>query len=371
MRRTILSIACLALFVGACAPSSPPATKKAAGPDVPVIVWSSRDLPPGLDARLTAIHGVRSISPVFVGVVNLIRVRGSTAPLPHRRKGGILPIAIAAMAPGAGTTDVLSQTIASGKAALTHTSAALRHMGVGGTLTVASGAVRRAFTVGAVVPDDVGRGKELIVPASGAKGLGLTGTRSIITWIAADGSTETIDAIRRATGGVLARVHVGLDTPPDPAEGPTLSFADVKRIFGEFTFKPRNGLYVAVDRSWMDAFIVKTRVPVLGLITCNRRLLPQLTGAMRELQARGLAGLVRTSNGCFSPRMQVGNSYELSRHAYGIAVDINAGTNRYGDPPAQDPRLVEVMQRWGFTWGGRWLIPDGMHFEFVRFVSKP
>jgi D-alanyl-D-alanine carboxypeptidase len=26
-----------------------------------------------------------------------------------------------------------------------------------------------------------------------------------------------------------------------------------------------------------------------------------------------------------------------------------------------------VFERWGFTWGGRWLVPDGMHFEFLRF----
>jgi hypothetical protein len=88
---------------------------------------------------------------------------------------------------------------------------------------------------------------------------------------------------------------------------------------------------------------------------------------MRELQSRGLSELVHY-DGCFSPRMAVGNSYALSRHAHGIAVDINAAQNPYGEKPIQDPRLVEVMERWGFTWGGRWLVPDGMHFEFVRFV---
>jgi hypothetical protein len=24
------------------------------------------------------------------------------------------------------------------------------------------------------------------------------------------------------------------------------------------------------------------------------------------------------------------------------------------------------MERWGFTWGGRWLVPDPAHFEWVR-----
>ena len=33
------------------------------------------------------------------------------------------------------------------------------------------------------------------------------------------------------------------------------------------------------------------------------------------------------------------------------------------------PRLVSAFERWGFTWGGRWLVPDGMHFEIIRHVT--
>jgi hypothetical protein len=29
--------------------------------------------------------------------------------------------------------------------------------------------------------------------------------------------------------------------------------------------------------------------------------------------------------------------------------------------------IVQIMERNGFTWGGRWLVPDGMHFEWARF----
>jgi hypothetical protein len=28
--------------------------------------------------------------------------------------------------------------------------------------------------------------------------------------------------------------------------------------------------------------------------------------------------------------------------------------------------LVAIMARYGLTWGGRWLTPDGMHFELIR-----
>jgi hypothetical protein len=30
---------------------------------------------------------------------------------------------------------------------------------------------------------------------------------------------------------------------------------------------------------------------------------------------------------------------------------------------------VEIFDRWGFTWGGSWLVPDGMHFEFRNFPT--
>jgi hypothetical protein len=29
-----------------------------------------------------------------------------------------------------------------------------------------------------------------------------------------------------------------------------------------------------------------------------------------------------------------------------------------------DPRVVTVFERLGFNWGGEFLVPDGMHFEY-------
>jgi D-alanyl-D-alanine carboxypeptidase-like protein len=190
-----------------------------------------------------------------------------------------------------------------------------------------------------------------------------------VTSVVAEQAGGAVQAMHTLTKGVRARIRAADDVEGDVSEGQILSFAEVKKIFGEWTYRPTSSRFVIPDKAWEDANIVEERVPLLGLIACNTKLIPQLTGAMRELIARGLGGLIRTSNGCYSPRMQVGNTYALSRHAYGIAVDVNATRNPYGETPSQDPRLVEVMERWGFTWGGRWLVPDGMHFEFVRFID--
>jgi hypothetical protein len=28
--------------------------------------------------------------------------------------------------------------------------------------------------------------------------------------------------------------------------------------------------------------------------------------------------------------------------------------------------MVAVFERWGFIWGGTFILPDGMHFEYRR-----
>jgi hypothetical protein len=45
---------------------------------------------------------------------------------------------------------------------------------------------------------------------------------------------------------------------------------------------------------------------------------------------------------------------------------LNVNVNPTGLASAQDPRLVEVMQHWGFTSGTRWLVPDPSHFEYLQ-----
>ena len=119
------------------------------------------------------------------------------------------------------------------------------------------------------------------------------------------------------------------------------------------------------DPGWVDRNIVRARLPVLGTVRCHRSLVPALEGAMRELQERNLASLVATYAGCWVPRA-IAAGEGLSRHAWGAAVDLNFRPNRSGLGSAQDVRLVEVMARWGFTWGGSWLVPDAAHFEYVR-----
>ena len=150
----------------------------------------------------------------------------------------------------------------------------------------------------------------------------------------------------------------------------------IKKAFGEFAMRPGSGRSISIQHPWRGRNIRSDRVPILGRVTCHRKIFPQLRKAMRELRRKGLSHTVRQSNyaGCFNPRFissydntDVGPVKRLSRHAWGIALDINAGNNPFGRRPHQDRRLVRIMRKWGFTWGGRWALPDGMHFEWERF----
>ena len=109
-------------------------------------------------------------------------------------------------------------------------------------------------------------------------------------------------------------------------------------------------------------------LPLLGTVTCNVSLFPQLRGVVHELIDRGLQDTIHSYSGCYSPRhLNRIPSAGLSHHSWGIAVDLNVQQgNLFGQIPHQDPRLVDVFERWGFVWGGTFIVPDGMHFEYRR-----
>ncbi|MFN2526278.1 MAG: M15 family metallopeptidase [Actinomycetota bacterium] len=140
-----------------------------------------------------------------------------------------------------------------------------------------------------------------------------------------------------------------------------------KKNFGEFSALPSHEGAIPIRRSWVERHITVGRVPILGNVRCHRKLFPQLRGALREVRDRGLAHTIRPDEyaGCFNSRyVATLPGTRISRHTWGLAVDMNVNGNSFGQTPHQDPRLVKIMEKWGFAWGGRWPLPDGMHFEW-------
>ena len=160
-------------------------------------------------------------------------------------------------------------------------------------------------------------------------------------------------------------------------EAPYLRYGDavlpqmlLKETFGEFAARPEPDGTLVIDPQWRRYNIREVDVPILGTVTCHRTLVAQLRAALQTVARAGLAHLINVPQfgGCYSPRfINRDPAGRLSHHSWGIAVDLNARDNAFGTKPDQDPRLIEIMEEHGFTWGGRWLVPDGMHFEWVRF----
>ncbi|MGB7859907.1 MAG: M15 family metallopeptidase, partial [Acidimicrobiia bacterium] len=255
-------------------------------------------------------------------------------------------------------------TLNPGEILLGSTAAQMRGLGPGGAITLENGST---VAVTAVVDDVLIGGAEAAVSMRGAELVGVNVERYLL--VRYGGSRKESESAIRAVipNGVSVRLRA-------PGESPVLRHGDavlpqalIKERFGEFEYRPDGSQGFELDPGWSRANIVTVDVPLLGSVTCHRNLLPALSGAMEELIDRNLSFLIRPAEfaGCFNPRF-IANRRSISRHAWGAAVDINMGSNPEGVESAQDPRLIEVMERWGFTSGHDWLIPDPGHFEYLR-----
>jgi hypothetical protein len=249
---------------------------------------------------------------------------------------------------------------------LASTEAELRGAGQGGTVTLASG---KKLSITAVVPDAVLGGYEmatsqLVLPPPTAQPASylLVGGMTTATL-----ATVMKDQLPTRSVRVKAKTANGFMSSSDTV----LTQLEVKRRFGEFSVKASTNGSLVPDAAWTAQWIRSQTVVQLGQVECNKAILPDLVAAMKEITARGLGKLVHTADfqregGCFNPRIaRFSTGGSISSHSWGIAVDINVDVNPLGAKPNQDPRLVSIMAAHGFTWGGRWLRPDGAHFEWV------
>ena len=367
----------------------PPATRAAGGataapaPAVPrpMLVWTPGRLPAGFAARVGALPGVRRALAVVSGTVWLTRSRdaaGRVVDQPPRGMAipldlaGASPKALAPLLPAADRR--LLAALDRGGAILGTTSARLRRLGPGGTLDLgrSGDAASRVVRVAGVLPDrDVG-GHELLVSRRQAAALGQTTDRYLLVEPVPGASLRALAGGIRALLPPGARVRIR-----GPGEAAWLRQGDAvlpqaleKALLGEFAARPTPapGGWITVDPAFVARHIVTAPVPILGRVTCNRALIAPLRGALAEVVRRGLARLVDPGDyaGCYAARVIPGDpGPSLAHHAWGSAIDLNARANPQGLPPHQDPRLVAIFERWGFTWGGRWLVPDGMHFELL------
>jgi hypothetical protein len=351
-------------------------TRPAAPVDRELLVWTPGRLPDGVAARVHGVRGVRTVTVVRGGLLELAGSVDARGRLVDRlRPGTTIPLEAIGFDPAtypallAAPARAGFAELGPGEALLGTTSARLRRLGPGGRIRLALGAGGRRerwLTVAGVVDDTLVGAAEVAVNLTEARATGITTDRYLL--LDYRGSRAAVAAgVRRALPPRLpVRLRGPGETPFFRAGDAVLPQAMVKERFGEFSWRKGASDAFDQDPAWVAARLATARVPILGRVRCNRALLPALAGAMGELRRRNLGRLVdpEAYAGCWNPRLTRGRS-GISRHAWGAAVDLNVVGNPAGLASAQDPRLVGVMERWGFTWGGRWLVPDPVHFEWL------
>jgi D-alanyl-D-alanine carboxypeptidase len=342
------------------------------------LAWMPGGFPPGFAARIAAAP---SLTRTVVVAGDTLWMTASQAAAGNQvdrpRPPYMIPIDSFAVNPNAyapflpdGSRDQIVAALERGQAVLGSSSAELRRVGPGGTISFGDQTVE----VGAVAPDDVVGWSELLVNGEVGRRLGITHDRYLL----AEGDHLTVNALRSTVTPLI---------PPDtplrtaaPGETPYVRVASgvdppvvIKQAFGEFSAYPRadDPAYLNMNPWWYRRHIKTETVPILGQVTCNVALFPALEGALKTLVRRGLDNLIHIYSGCYAART-VARSVTAppSDHAYGAAIDIDAPTNPYGGTPTMDDRVVKVFEHWGFNWGGDFLIPDGMHFEYEGPAPK-
>ncbi len=273
--------------------------------------------------------------------------------------------------------------------------AALRGAQAGDVVTlrhVAGGT--RDFTITQIVDDAITGGTELLMLPSAATRLGISRESRVLIWGFAD-RDSIMQAL--AAAGVVQSASAGPGNVYDPPGTPrpirlrrswdpfdpdsTLGMARTKEVLGEFAYLLNSNGSVTVDSAWRSANIPSNPPRAIGLTAdCHVAIEPALQNALAEIATRGLSWTIDLSNsnrfgGCFVPRFNrlTPNSSVgfLSRHTWGMAIDMNTVDNCQGCAPPGFARTgggcetVRIFRKHGFSWGGNYTTPDGMHFEYV------
>ncbi len=267
----------------------------------------------------------------------------------------------------------MANAAADGYVLMGETSAGVRRAQVGDVLTLRDGRFRpKLFTVGAILPDRFVDWGDFYMTDTTARVLGdMKISRVMVTGMSSSKSVIAAWKAKRFPIGSQFRLRTSWDrVNPDG----TLGTATTKKLLGELTYKPTTGSSMLVDATWAAKNIVWKKVydDINLTNNCHKTVAAALQNALSEIKTAGLSNAidVRNSNrygGCFVGRYnRFGGVFgSPSRHAWGMAFDINTATNQQGGVPQMNCSVVRIFRKWGFAWGGNFWPTDGMHFEYV------
>lgn len=324
-------------------------------------------------AEVSALGDDRRVLTIDRGTLRLMALSRGATPVQALAPGFGIPMAAAAFDPleagGFVPAEVLA-ALSPGSVVMSERSARLRGASEGDTIVLEGwDGVSRSYTISAVLSDELLEWQELVMGDETADELGFSRVGQVIV-VGSDGDAR---ALRAALSDRPVRV-----TGPGEAADRTdfvLPSVLVKERFGEFSFRPAGGDSIEIEQSWVDENIVTVSVEPLGEFRCHRKVVPYIRSVIADLGRTGLISEVdpadfQRAGGCWNPRLIRGGDkgFALSRHAWGIAIDINPSTNRYEGEISLSVGFGETFREWGFAWGAGWLTPDGMHFEWAQLA---
>ena len=200
-----------------------------------------------------------------------------------------------------------------------------------------------------------------------------------------DGSTMPVGEVRDMArlpdmlnrGGSIAEQFL-FAYPFGPQTTPVPQGEDAGRIRNEAFFRK---LYGNCRRGEVQrrlrtvTWLPKTAPQRIQLTTVNGvdQIVVRISADIEAL-APALRRTATRLSGTFACRPILGSRTVESAHGYGIAIDLNARLGRYWRWSGLSPRawhagklppeLVEVFERHGFIWGGKWHHFDTFHFEY-------
>jgi hypothetical protein len=327
-----------------------------------VLVTANKPLSAEMVKKLDKLHVTAATTTIEVGTV---KVNGHAV---HAVAAD--PSQFRAFAPpGTAESTAVWETVARGEAVVAHATAKRLHLTLGGPVQVASavpGAPAQTLRLGALATTLPGA--EVVVAESLAQTLGLHKSTGVILSAGKADPASLAAAVRSVVGHSAT-----IDLLSAPTQNPTafLTGSNAARAFGAFSYRYFPDGTIQPDADWVARNVRTGSVPILGTVTCHRLMFRQLRGALAEIKARGLGNKIHTGDGCYVPRFIERNPHNsISLHTWGIAIDINAGSNPVNHRSTQDPRVVQIFKRWGFTWGGDWTSPlDPMHFQLGALLD--
>jgi len=276
----------------------------------------------------------------------------------------------------------VSQHLAADALVMGELSASLRGAQAGDSVLLVAGSGAGVwFRVAAVLPDAKVGGTEFLMSTDGGERLGIARLSRAVIW--GFTSRAEIDSAMASNGLVSTSVRIRRSwDPADPDD--TIGMARTKSALGEFAYRVNGDGSVSQDDAWVNASLPGGRELLNGSIAirarCHNVIVPALRAALAEIAAAGLGATIDVANansfgGChlarfnrLTPDSSLGF---LSRHSWGMAFDTNTVGSCQGCAPpdfAARPggcQAVQIFRKYGFSWGGNYLTPDGMHFEWV------